>query len=230
MSARRGGAPRSSLHSPAVVRVLDRLHTQAHREDPLAKERVRACEAERAERLDQEARYELYGDAPLAIKREVGALLYLLTLSKRPRLVVEFGASLGLSTIYLAAALSDLGGGSLITTELRESKATLASHNLAEAQLDDLVELRVGDARETLRNLPVQLDLLFLDGRNDLYVDILRTVQPSLAPGALVVADLSAGDVDLLPYLERVRDPTGCYVSAHVPLDEGVELSVRAPD
>ena len=57
---------------------------------------------------------------------------------------------------------------------------------------------------------------------------VLRLVEPHFLPGALVVADLSAGDPDLQPYLKHVRDPNnGGYVSTWLPMDAGVELSVR---
>jgi hypothetical protein len=69
--------------------------------------------------------------------------------------------------------------------------------------------------------------LVFLDGRNDLYLPILHLLEPRLLPSGLVVADLSAGDPDLLPYLEYVREPARGYFSTTVPLDDGVELSTR---
>lgn len=75
-------------------------------------------EAKLGRRLDPAERYELYGDAPLAITREVGHLYYLMAGSSRVRSVVEFGASQGISTIYLAAALHDTGGGRIISTEI----------------------------------------------------------------------------------------------------------------
>jgi predicted O-methyltransferase YrrM len=142
---------------------------------------------------------------------------------------VEFGCSLGLSTIFLAAGLRDNndGAGSLITTELLSGKAKTARENLTEAGLDDLVELRLGDALQTLANLTEPVDLLFLDGRNDLYLPVLRLLEPRLAPDALVAADLSVEDPDLLPYLEHVRERAQGYFSINLPLDAGVELSVR---
>lgn len=178
-------------------------------------------------RLDQAQRYEIYGEAPLAIKREVGRLLYTLVLSRTGGIVVEFGASLGVSTIHLAAAIRDRGTGLLITTESHPRKVEMAHRNLADAGLDDVVELRAGDALDTLKDLPGQIDLLFLDGRNDLYLPVLQVVEPYLSSGAMMLADLSADDPDLLPYLDYVRDPDHGYSSICVPLDEGVELSVR---
>lgn len=218
----------STLKSPAVTMVLDRLHAEADIEDNAASARVRAREAQTGgERLAQSERYELYGDAPLAIIREVGELIYALAVRAKARRIVEFGTSLGVSTVYLAAAVRELGGGLVVTSECRVSKATLAERNLADADLGDLVELRVGDALQTLKDFAEPVDLLFLDGRNDLYLSVLALVEPHLAPGALVAADLSAEDPALIPYLEHVRDPRNGYTSICAPLDDGLELSTR---
>jgi predicted O-methyltransferase YrrM len=220
----------STLSSPAVAGVLGRLHAQADDEDPQVAQRVRAREAELGRRLVQEQRYELYGAAPLSIAREVGQFLYLLALSARPRRIIEFGSSLGVSTIYLAASLRDGGGGTLITSEHHEQKVKLAQQNLRDAGLADLVELRYGDALHTLADIAEPVDFVFLDGRNDLYLPILRLLEPHLTPAGLVVADLSADDSDLLPYLQRVREPACSYFSMTVPLDDGVELSTLTTD
>jgi len=109
---------------------------------------------------------------------------------------VEFGASLGISTIHLAAGLKDRGRGSLITTEIHPVKASALSANLSEAGLGEIVEARLGDALETLRSLPGPVDLLCLDGWNELHLPVLQLVAPHLSPDALVIADLSAGDPD----------------------------------
>lgn len=215
-----------TLRSPAVAAVLDCLYAVVAAEDEPAKQRVREREIEVGRRLSQKQRYELYGGAPLAITREVGELLYMLTIARRPRIVVEFGASLGISTIYLASALRDCGGR-LITTEVLPAKAEAAQENLVEAGLDDLLDLRVGDALETLADIEGEIDVLFLDGRNDLYLDVLRLLEPRLARAALIAADLNIDDPDLTPYLTYVRNPGNGYLSLHVPLDAGVELSMR---
>jgi predicted O-methyltransferase YrrM len=217
----------SALKSPAVVMVLDRLHAKAEAEDDGARERVRAREAHIGAGLTQAERYEIYGDAPRPIVREVGELLYVLAVRGKAHRIVEFGSSLGVSTVYLAAAVRDLGEGSLLTSECHVGKAALARQNVADAGLGDCVELRVGDALDTLKHLSESVDLLFLDGRNDLYLPVLELVEPHLSLAALVVADLSADDPNLIPFLERVRDPRNGYKSVCVPLDDGVELSTR---
>lgn len=216
----------ASIDSPKVQEVLARLHARADTEDPEAQQRVRQREAEVGSRLGPPQRYELYADAPLAITPEVGRFYYLLATARNARSVVEFGASHGISTIYLAAALRDLGEGSLITTELLPNKAAWASQNVAEAGLEDLVEVRCGDALENLQKLPAEVDLLVLDGRNDQYIPVLDLVKDALVPQAVVLADLGRNDPDLQDYQRYVRGVPS-FVSMTLPLDAGIELTVK---
>ena len=162
-------------------------------------------------------------DLPLAVSRATGTLLYMLARSTAARTIVEFGTSFGISTLHLAAALRDNGGGRLITSEFEPSKAARARDNLAAGGLADLVELREGDALRTLGvDLPETIDLLLLDGAKALYPEILSLVESRLKPGAFVVAD----NADYSPdYLARVRSPAGGYMST--PFAEDVELSMR---
>ncbi|TXI11022.1 MAG: O-methyltransferase [Rhizobium sp.] len=162
-------------------------------------------------------------DIPLAISQETGALLYMLARSTRARTIVEFGTSFGISTLYLCAALRENGGGHLITTEFEPSKVARARANLTAGGLIDLVEIREGDALQTLSaDLPDSIDLLLLDGAKALYPDVLKLVESRLKPGALVVAD----NADFCPdYLAWVRSATGGYMS--LPFAEDIELSMR---
>jgi predicted O-methyltransferase YrrM len=217
----------STLHLPAVAAVLARLRAQADTQDAPAKARVAARERELGRKIYGRERADAYGVTPLAISAEVGRLLYVLAVARRPQTIVEFGASLGYSTIHLAAALRDTGGERVITTELSAAKAGAAAVNIADAGVDDLVELRVGDALHTLAGLDDAVDFLFLDGSNDLYRGVLELVAPRLAPGALVVADLSAGDPELERYRAHMLDPGSGYASVQVPLDDGVVISTR---
>ncbi len=174
-------------------------------------------------------RSEAYGGAPLSITPEVGELLSVLVVGRRPRPVVEFGASHGYSTIHLAAAARDVSACRVVTTEIDPDKAAAARRNLAEAGLDDLVEVRVGDALTTLRDVPA-VDLLFLDGWNNLYEPVVELLQPRLSPGALVIADLSSDDPDQAKYVERMHAPDSGYVTVDIPLDAGVVLSAWLGD
>lgn len=167
--------------------------------------------------------YSRLKDLPLPVSRETGTLLYMLARSMRATSIVEFGTSFGISTLHLAAALRDNGGGRLITTEFEPSKVARARENLRAGGVLDLVEIREGDALQTLRaDLPNTVDLLLLDGAKPLYADILSLVEDRLRAGALIVAD----NADFSPeYLARVRSPANGYLS--VPFSDDVELSMR---
>ena len=137
--------------------------------------------------------------------------------------IVEFGTSFGLSTLHLAAALRDNGGGQLITSEFEPSKIARAKANLEAGGLADLVEFREGDALDTLaRGLPDVVDLLLLDGAKSLYMDVLELIQPKLRPGAVILAD----NADHCPdYLDHVRRPENGYLS--MAFTDEIELTIR---
>ncbi|WP_174906824.1 O-methyltransferase [Burkholderia diffusa] len=162
-------------------------------------------------------------DYPLAVSRETGTLLYMLARSNGARAIVEFGMSFGISTLHLAAALRDNGGGRLITSEFEASKVARARENLAAGGLADLVEIREGDALRTLAaDLHETVDLLLLDGAKALYLEVLALVERRLRPGAFVIADNAQYSPDYLAY---VRAPENGYLS--VPFGGDVELSMR---
>ena len=162
-------------------------------------------------------------DVHLAVSRETGRLLYMLARATNARAMIEFGTSFGISTLHLAAALRDNGGGKLITTEFEATKIARARANIAASGLADLAEVREGDALETLaQSLPQSIDFVLLDGAKGLYPDILSLVEERLRVGALIVADNAHWSPD---YVTRVRSPGQGYMS--VPYAEDIELSMR---
>ncbi|EZP71734.1 O-methyltransferase [Sphingomonas paucimobilis] len=218
----------SILTTSPIAPLLDRLFDEAEANAPWANPAFTGIPQEEIMRLMQSRTEYLhfYGemrDYALPVSRETGKLLYMLARSMGAREIVEFGTSFGISTIHLAAALRENGGGRLITTEFEPSKLARARDNLEAAGLADLVEFRAGDALETLgANLPDAVDMLLLDGAKALYPDVLDRVEPRLRPGALIIAD----NADHCPdYLQRVRAAGSGYMS--VPYGDDVELTMR---
>lgn len=140
--------------------------------------------------------------------------------------VVEFGTSFGISTLYLAAAVKDNGGGQVIGTEIEESKHARALENIAEAGLADFVDVRLGDALETLEKTPTPIDLVLIDGWKDLYLPVLKLLQPRLRPGAVVLADnIFTFKKDLQPYVDYVQCGDNGFESTTLHLSDGFEFS-----
>jgi len=191
----------NSLTDAKIAAVLQRLHAEA------------AGDSRRWDQDKTTASNDLIrmGELYLAIGEEEGTLLYLLARSRKARHMVEFGASYGISTVYLGAAARD-NGGHLTTTEVHPKKCAAVRNNLEKAGLNDVVELLEGDARQTLADLEGPVDFLFLDGWN---------LKPKLEAGALIMAD-NINHSAARDYVDTIRASDSGFVS--VTLD-GQELS-----
>jgi len=216
----------SALLRPDVQSVLERLHTLADTRDDAIVEQVRSAPAWKS--ADSGQRAEMLRDVLLPISRDVGRLLYGIARSIFAKRIVEFGTSFGVSTIYFAAALHDNGGGLVISSELESSKVAKANLHLAEAGLAKYAEIRAGDALQTLRDTGGTIDLLFLDGWKEHTLDVLHLTLGNLRRGSVVLADDLLLFPDLLaPYLDYVRNPVNGFVSVAIPLDDGIEYSLK---
>jgi predicted O-methyltransferase YrrM len=215
----------SALLESRVEAVLRRLFAQADRDHEVTASlpEDRATRAARL-RLTVRERADALQDIYMPVSPDVGRLLYALVRGCRPETVVEFGTSFGISTIHLAAAVTDNGTGHVVTTELSGRKATAARENLEQAGLAGVVTILQGDALETLASVSGRIGLVLLDGWKELYVPVLRLLQPRLRPGALIVADDTTFDT-AVNYQAYVRDPGNGFVSADFPVGGGIGIS-----
>jgi predicted O-methyltransferase YrrM len=219
-----------SLDDPAVARVLDRLHAAAGGQTwqlvPFAlQEMVGTLLGRSSPAAEVSARAK---DLYLPLGRKQGLFAYVLARAASARRIVEFGTSFGVSTMYLAAAVRDGGGGVVIGSELEPGKVAAARANLAEAALSDLVEVREGDARETLRDAGGPVDFVLLDGWKELYLPVLQLLAPQIRPGGLVLADNLFSFWNALgPFRAWVRDPANGFRSLAIAIGDGMECSVR---
>jgi predicted O-methyltransferase YrrM len=224
-----------SLSSGRIANVLTTLHQQAEAADSqlMAAYMDKGFTMEQmieqvltAEANDLKGLYREYAGNFLNVSPEFGRFCYMCARASKATRIVEFGTSMGISTIYLAAALRDNGGGQLIGTELEASKAARARENLQAAGLEDLVEIRIGDARETLKHIDGDLDLVMLDGAFTLYLDVLKLLEPHLKTGTMIIAENAFEQAS--GYLQYVRDPRNGYFSQHVlfEMERGNEFTV----
>jgi predicted O-methyltransferase YrrM len=200
------GLRMSSLTDRSVVHTLDRLHEQARGDwKHFLSIAPRALFGRmRGRSLMNTITPSQLKNVYVPVSRDAGRFLYALARTTGARKIVEFGSSFGISTIYLAAAVRDNGGGCVITTEIEPTKCRATEKNLGDAGLGGIVEVREGDALETLKDLDGPVDLLFLDGWKNLYIPVLELVQGALRDGAAVIAD-NTNMADARPYVDRVR-------------------------
>ena len=210
----------------AAQPVLDRLHATAEAEDPTVIARARAAAAERGV-IDETGVAEILADAYIPIDPANGTLLHTLATARRPGRIVEFGTSMGMSAIYLAAALSD-DEPPIIATEIEPTKVARARQHIAEAGLADRVEILEGDAFETLADFAEPISLLFLDGWKERYLPMLELLEPQLVEGALIVADDTLLFADrCAPLVNYVSDDNNGYTAATLPVGDGMLIAVR---
>nr|HEX4313637.1 class I SAM-dependent methyltransferase [Kofleriaceae bacterium] len=217
----------TTLQSAPVASLLARLFADAEVTTGKLREMLGSMPPEERQRRmsdpnsDYRGFYHRMREVHLPVSPDTGKLLYMVARATRAKAIVEFGTSFGISTVHLAAALRDNGGGRLIGSELEANKLAAARANLAEAGLADLVEIRDGDALETLaRDLPDVIDVVLMDGHKPLYPRILALVEARLRVGSVLIAD----NADASPeYLARVRGAG--YVS--VPFASDVEMSIK---
>jgi predicted O-methyltransferase YrrM len=211
----------NSLAAPQLAATLRRLFAAAAQDGdapPLPPGRTSWAAASALDRADA------FRDFYIPISAEAGKLLYALVRASRPETVVEFGTSFGISTIYLAAAVTDNGTGHVASTELNDNKVKAARSNLQQAGVDGAVTILAGDARQTLADLAGPIGLVLLDGWKDLCLPVLRLLEPKLAPGALVAAD-DNNHASMTDYLDYIREPANGYVTVSFPVDDGMEIS-----
>jgi predicted O-methyltransferase YrrM len=133
---------------------------------------------------------EAAGLPPIAITANQGKLMQLLARLRGAQRILEIGTLGGYSTIWLARGLSP--GGRLVTLEVNPRFAEVAAANLARAGLDDVVEIRVGPALETLPALVADgatFDLIFIDADKANYPGYFERSLELSRPGTDIIAD-----------------------------------------
>ena len=133
-------------------------------------------------------------DVPI-VHWETGRFLAVLCRSMDP-VVLEVGTAIGYSTLHMA---EQLRSGRVITLELRADRAAQARDFFERAGVADRVDLREGDAQETIRSVEGPIDMLFVDAAKDEYERYIELADPMLSERAVLVVDnmLMSGEVAL---------------------------------
>jgi predicted O-methyltransferase YrrM len=213
-----------TLQDQRVAAALDRMYAETDEQMP----RLRDMRDELSTVRTAQERADAMSAFYIPVTPEAGRLLYSLVRAARPETIVEFGMSFGISALHLASAVRDNGIGRVLTTELSTDKIAAAKQTFAETGLDDLITILEGDALSTLAGLDAPVAFVLLDGWKELYLPVIKLLEPRLSPGALVVAD-NTEMADTQPYLDYVRNVENGYVSVNFAARESdsMEISCR---
>jgi predicted O-methyltransferase YrrM len=216
----------STLRDRRVAAALDRMYAETREQMQLLRDKGE--ELRRLSSVSAQERADAMSAFYMPVTPEAGRLLYSLVRAALPATIVEFGMSFGISAIHLASAVRDNGSGRVLTTELSAVKIADAKRTFAETGLDDLITVLDGDALSTLADLDGPVSFVLLDGWKELYLPVIKLLEPRLSPGALVVAD-NTEMAGAQPYLDYVRDADNGYVSVNFLARESdsMEISCR---
>ena len=174
----------------------------------------------------------------MLIGKVEGRVLSLLSQMIRPHRILELGTFTGYSALCLAEGLAK--DGKLITLEHNDEQEEIIRHNLSLSPLGEQIELRIGDALETLTQMQQQgedkFDLCFIDADKRQYSAYLDAVLPLMNENAWILADNTLWDGHIIdPLYDKDKQTLGLRAfndkvmdlqldSAIVPIRDGLTI------
>ena len=176
------------------------------------------------------------------VKPETKELLRTLVLLKKPMKILEVGAAVGFSSLYMNSYQPE--GGTIITIERNEKRIKKAKENIKNQGKEDQITLLEGDAIEILKELDGSYDLIFVDAAKGQYINWLPDVMRLMKNGGVLISDnvLQEGDIIESHYLVERRNRTiykrmreylyelkhnPSLITSIIPLGDGVTVSVK---
>lgn len=228
----------SLIADPTLNALLDALHAKSEGQEAAIGSYIGARTAAGElswEALDAAA-HRFMADKLVALDRDKAEFCYGLCRATGARRIVEIGTSFGVSTLYLAAAARDnaaAGGGPgpaplVVGVEHEPDKAAAARANFRAAGLDDLIDLKVGDLRETLKSLEGPIDFVLMDIWTEMARPAIELLAPHLCEGAVIIADNTLSHREpYRAYFDFIADPANRLRTTTLPFSGGLEMTVR---
>ena len=161
----------------------------------------------------------LGGPARMLTTSDQAALLTTLTRLISARRAVEIGTFTGFSALAISRGLP--ADGELICLDVDEEWTSIGRKYWERAGVADKIDLRIGNAHESVTKLDGEFDLAFVDADKDWYIQYFEAVLPLVRPNGLLLFDntLAGG---------RVVDPDGPAdrkeFNAHIAEDDRVDV------
>jgi predicted O-methyltransferase YrrM len=162
----------------------------------------------------------------------VGELLFILARVTGAARILELGTATGYSGIFLGRAAA-ANQGRVVSLELDEAMATRARANFDRAGLDQVVEVKVGEALTLMAEMSGPFDLAFLDIDKESYLPALSCCRRLLRPGGLLVAD-NVGFTGAADFNQEIlTNPAWraihllSFLPRHSPEHDGLALALR---
>ena len=134
-------------------------------------------------------------DVPI-IRKESGELLRILLQIKKPEKILEVGAAIGFSSVFMGENTDN--NTHITTIENYPPRIERAKVNIALAGMEDKITLISGDAAEVLKELSGSWDFIFMDAAKGQYIHFLPDILRLLPPGGLLISDNVLQDGDII--------------------------------
>lgn len=119
---------------------------------------------------------------------DVTRFLKLIIKITKPKRILEIGTSIGYSTTSMAQIVKEYGG-QITTVEYDETVALQAKQNFINANVEEYIDLKLGNAKEILPSLQEKYDLIFQDADKKLYPLLFNDCLRLLKAGGLLIAE-----------------------------------------
>ena len=176
------------------------------------------------------------------IRKEVENFIKVLLKMNSPKKILEIGAAVGYSAIFMAENMTK--NCHITTIELDAKRAEIARKNIKRAGKEEYITLLEGDAIKILPELEGEFDYIFLDASKGQYKVFWESILNLCRPGGLIVTDnvLQEGTIVESRYMIEQRDRTiharmrdflyeltHCeeFTTSIIPLGDGLALSVK---
>ena len=185
---------------------------------------------------------EALADGVPIIRKEMGNLLKVLLLLKRPQKILEVGTAVGYSSILMSENMPE--NCRITTIENYEKRIPVAKNNFKRAGKEEVITLLEGDAMDILKELDGTYDFIFMDAAKGQYINFLPELLRLMPAGGLLISDnvVQEGDIVESRYGVTRRNRTihtrmreYIYTLTHaeqletsiVPIGDGITLSVK---
>jgi caffeoyl-CoA O-methyltransferase len=158
---------------------------------------------------------------------EDGKVLYNLIVKNNYRRALEIGTSTGHSSIWMAWAMSKTGG-KLTTIEIDESRYRTALKNFKKAGMEGLIDARLADAHQLVKELKGPFDFVFSDADKEWYTQYFKEVEPKLVVGGCFTAhNVTDGFGGIKEFLDYIRSLPYYQTTIDRSSSSGISISYK---
>ena len=158
---------------------------------------------------------------------EDGKVLYNLIIKNNYKRALEIGTSTGHSAIWMAWALSKTGG-KLVTIEIDEARYKTALRNFKKAGVEELIDARLADAHQLVKELKGPFDFVFSDADKEWYAQYFKDVEKKLTVGGCFTAhNATDGFRDVKEFLDYIRSRPNYETTIDRSSRSGISISYK---